>query len=165
MPIEQDEKACLFCEIYKDGREVIYENEHFYARFDLFPVSPGHAEVIPKRHVVSLFELTAGEWEALYGALSETIKVIESMNLRKLYQELLLLHPYNGKSALYCQQMLSHLGIGKKPDGYNIGNNEGTAAGRTVHHLHIHIIPRHFGDVADPRGGIRHIIPEGGHYQ
>lgn len=45
------------------------------------------------------------------------------------------------------------------PDGFTIGVNEGRAAGRTVDHLHIHMIPRHFGDVEDPRGGIRQAVP------
>lgn len=45
------------------------------------------------------------------------------------------------------------------PDGYTIGVNEGRAAGRTVDHLHIHLIPRHHGDVDDPRGGIRQAVP------
>lgn len=45
------------------------------------------------------------------------------------------------------------------PDGFNIGVNEGEAAGRTVHHVHMHLIPRYEGDVPNPRGGIRHVIP------
>lgn len=47
-----------------------------------------------------------------------------------------------------------------KPDGYNIGINDGQAAGQTVMHLHIHILPRYRGDKADPRGGIRSMFPE-----
>jgi diadenosine tetraphosphate (Ap4A) HIT family hydrolase len=50
------------------------------------------------------------------------------------------------------------------PDGYNIGVNVGRAAGQTVMHVHVHLIPRHVGDVADPRGGIRHVIPGKGGY-
>ncbi|MCK5064821.1 MAG: HIT family protein [Candidatus Fermentibacteraceae bacterium] len=45
-------------------------------------------------------------------------------------------------------------------DGYNIGVNEGTAAGQTIPHVHIHLIPRFERDVDDPRGGIRGVIPE-----
>lgn len=41
-----------------------------------------------------------------------------------------------------------------KPDGYNIGTNVGQAAGQVVFHLHVHLIPRYWGDVEDPRGGI-----------
>jgi superfamily II DNA or RNA helicase/diadenosine tetraphosphate (Ap4A) HIT family hydrolase/HKD family nuclease/SOS-response transcriptional repressor LexA len=51
-----------------------------------------------------------------------------------------------------------------KPDGYNVGFNSGDAAGQTVQHLHIHVIPRYFGDVKDPRGGIRHVIPNKANY-
>lgn len=43
-------------------------------------------------------------------------------------------------------------------DGWTIGINEGEAAGRTVHHLHMHLIPRRWGDVPDPRGGVRGVI-------
>ena len=46
-----------------------------------------------------------------------------------------------------------------KPDGYNIGINDGPTAGQTVPHLHMHLIPRYKGDQEDPRGGIRWIIP------
>jgi diadenosine tetraphosphate (Ap4A) HIT family hydrolase len=50
------------------------------------------------------------------------------------------------------------------PAGYNIGINDGPAAGQTVPHLHIHLIPRFESDVADPRGGVRWIIPEKADY-
>ena len=46
------------------------------------------------------------------------------------------------------------------PDGFNIGINDESAAGQTVMHLHMHVIPRYSGDVLDPRGGIRWIFPE-----
>jgi superfamily II DNA or RNA helicase/diadenosine tetraphosphate (Ap4A) HIT family hydrolase/HKD family nuclease/SOS-response transcriptional repressor LexA len=46
-----------------------------------------------------------------------------------------------------------------RPDGYNVGFNAGAAAGQTVPHLHVHVIPRFHGDVRDPRGGVRHVIP------
>jgi len=45
------------------------------------------------------------------------------------------------------------------PDGYNLGANVGAAAGQTVDHAHLHVIPRYVGDVADPRGGVRWILP------
>ena len=50
------------------------------------------------------------------------------------------------------------------PNGFNIGINDGPAAGQTVPHLHIHLIPRYNGDITDPRGGVRWIIPEKADY-
>ena len=46
-----------------------------------------------------------------------------------------------------------------KPDGYNIGINDGPTAGQTVPHLHMHLIPRYKDDLEEPRGGVRWIIP------
>lgn len=51
-----------------------------------------------------------------------------------------------------------------KPEGYNIGINVNESAGQTVPHAHIHVIPRYIGDVDNPRGGIRHVIPQKGYY-
>jgi diadenosine tetraphosphate (Ap4A) HIT family hydrolase len=50
------------------------------------------------------------------------------------------------------------------PPAFNIGINDGPAAGQTVPHLHIHLIPRYIGDRIDPRGGVRWIIPDKADY-
>jgi superfamily II DNA or RNA helicase/diadenosine tetraphosphate (Ap4A) HIT family hydrolase len=50
-------------------------------------------------------------------------------------------------------------------DGWNLGVNVGRAAGQTVEHVHLHLIPRYHGDIPDPRGGIRHVIPGKGNYR
>jgi diadenosine tetraphosphate (Ap4A) HIT family hydrolase len=50
------------------------------------------------------------------------------------------------------------------PDAFNLGLNDGPAAGQTMPQLHFHVIPRYTGDVPDPRGGIRHIIPSKARY-
>ncbi|GLI31819.1 hypothetical protein BCONGLO52_26600 [Brachybacterium conglomeratum] len=50
------------------------------------------------------------------------------------------------------------------PDGYNVGFNAGQAAGQTVFHAHIHVIPRFAGDVENPVGGVRHAVVGRGHY-
>jgi diadenosine tetraphosphate (Ap4A) HIT family hydrolase len=52
-----------------------------------------------------------------------------------------------------------------KPDGFNIGVNDDLAAGQTVEHAHVHVIPRYTRDVSDPRGGIRWIISEHAKYR
>lgn len=57
------------------------------------------------------------------------------------------------------RQMVAELDGRRRPDGYNIGMNCGAAAGQTVYHAHIHIIPRYSGDHPNPRGGVRAVIP------
>lgn len=129
---DMNTKPCLFCD--KDNHDVntvIAENEFAYARWDNFPASPGHTEIVPIRHVESFFDLTNEELDAIYD-LAKTAKQI-------------IIDKYH-------------------PDAFNIGVNDGEAAGRTVHHLHIHLLPRYIGDVPNPRGGIRHIIPGQGDY-
>lgn len=102
-----------------------------YSRWDNFPVSNGHAEVIPKRHVESYFELSQQEVESLYELLLMTKKEIDERY---------------------------------SPNAYNVGVNVGLAAGQTVFHVHIHLIPRYVGDVTNSRGGVRNIIPGKGDY-
>jgi len=51
-----------------------------------------------------------------------------------------------------------------KPDGFNVGVNCGEAAGQSVWHAHIHVIPRFKGDTPFPKGGVRHVIPLKGSY-
>jgi diadenosine tetraphosphate (Ap4A) HIT family hydrolase len=94
---------------------------------DGFPVNPGHTLLIPRRHVASLFELTAEEQAAVW-ALLPAVK--ERLDARH------------------------------SPAGYNVGVNVGEAAGQTVGHAHVHVIPRYVGDVEDPRGGVRWVVPE-----
>ncbi len=60
-------------------------------------------------------------------------------------------------SKVYVQKQFN-------PDGYNIGINDGPAAGQTIPHLHIHLIPRYIGDSPNPKGGIRWILPEKADY-
>jgi len=53
----------------------------------------------------------------------------------------------------------------EKWQGFNVGQNVGEAAGQTVMYPHVHMIPRRTGDMEDPRGGIRHVIPSKGNYK
>ncbi len=123
---------CIFCAFKSSDEDlIIAENESAFAKFDLNPVSLGHAIVIPKDHVVSFFDLTEDQLAKIYALVKDTQRIIENKH---------------------------------SPDGYNIGINDGEAAGRTVHHLHIHIIPRYIGDIPNPRGGVRHVIPGKGNY-
>lgn len=157
-------KDCTFCRIYKAQEGIIYEDKYFFAQFDKFPISPGHAEIIPKRHVDSLLNLTKEEWRELQGASTNVIRIVSKTNFRELYQSFLD-NPLNEKSSTFCRKMFDSIGIDKTLKDYNIGINEGEAAGRTIHHLHIHIIPRFLGDVEDYVGGVRHIIPGMGNYK
>jgi len=109
----------------------IAANRGAFAIWDSFPVSPGHALVIPRRLISSWWEATDEERHDLIALIDEVKKQIE--------------HRF-------------------APDGFNVGFNAGGAAGQTVPHLHLHVIPRYAGDVEDPRGGIRHVMPGKGNY-
>lgn len=117
---------CPFCKP-ESGRELILENELCYCVYDKYPVSKGHALIIPKRHCADYFELTGEEQTSCWKMVNE-LKVI----LDKKYQ----------------------------PDGFNIGINVNEVAGQTIPHVHIHLIPRYKGDVEQPEGGVRGVIPE-----
>ena len=121
--------SCPFCSLPRS--RVIDENRHGLLIRDGFPVSPGHSLVIPRRHILSLFDTSADELADLFSLLNRAKQVLASE-----------FHP----------------------DGYNVGINDGAAAGQTVPHLHIHLIPRFFGDLSDPRGGVRWVIPEKADY-
>lgn len=156
--------GCTFCNIYQKKEGIIFENQYFFTQYDKFPITPGHSEIVPKRHIASLFDLTKNEWEELQSAVPNLVKAVEQTDFIQLYRGFID-NPLNDKSVEFCNKMLNHIGISKKPDAYNIGINEGKAAGRTVDHLHVHLIPRFFGDVEDYVGGVRHIIPGMGNYK
>ena len=121
--------ACLFCEMTED--RIIDRNDLAYAIRDGFPVTPLHTLIIPKRHLLSYFELTPEEELDLTNLLKQTKRYLDEHH---------------------------------HPDGYNVGFNDGVAAGQTVMHMHMHLIPRYLGDVLEPRGGIRWVLPERAKY-
>lgn len=115
---------CIFCN--PDEEDIVLKNVHGYARYDGFPVSPGHLLVIPYRHVSNLFELTDEEIGGLWSLVKEGREFLDEK--------------YH-------------------PDGFNVGVNVGETAGQSIFHVHIHLIPRYLGDVEDPKGGVRGVIP------
>ena len=123
------EPDCPFC--FPPAERLFHTGKLVLGLWDGYPVSDGHALLVPKRHVATWFDASSEEQGELIEAIAITKRVIEER-----YQ----------------------------PDGYNIGINVGEAGGQTVFHLHVHVIPRYCGDVDDPRGGVRKIIPHRGCY-
>ncbi len=121
---------CPFCKVESE-REIIASSPLSVAFFDGFPVSPGHALIIPKRHVSSFFDLSQEERQDLLNLANSVKQIVEER--------------YH-------------------PDGYNIGVNVGEAAGQSIFHVHMHLIPRYQGDVPNPRGGVRGVIPDKQNY-
>jgi diadenosine tetraphosphate (Ap4A) HIT family hydrolase len=65
----------------------------------------------------------------------------------------------NGKRSSLADEARTRLLAELAPDGFNLGINVGRVAGQTVFHAHLHLIPRYQGDVENPRGGVRGVIP------
>ena len=122
--------ACPLCEKIDKG-ETVVTNESAAALWDAYPVSPGHALVVPRRHEANFLALAAQEQQDIWALVGKVRRRIEEE---------------------------------QSPQGYNIGINIGEAAGQTVGHAHLHIIPRYEGDVEDPRGGVRWVVPEKAKY-
>lgn len=116
---------CPFC--HPDPAGVFHQGNLIVGLWDAFPVTPGHALLVPRRHVNDWFGATVEEQAELSSALVMAKAAVEESGLQ--------------------------------PQGYNVGINCGAAAGQTVPHLHMHLIPRYAGDTPDPRGGVRRVIP------
>jgi diadenosine tetraphosphate (Ap4A) HIT family hydrolase len=107
---------------------VLEVDDLFAVVSDMFPVSPGHTLIIPRRPLTRFQELNAVE-------KSRLLEWVQWAQAR-------------------LQQTLT-----PAPEAFNLGVNDGKAAGQTMPQLHFHVIPRYTGDVADPRGGVRWVIP------
>jgi len=123
------ELACPFCAPAAD--RIFHAGRLTLGLWDAFPVNPGHALLVPKRHVASWFDATPEEQAELLSAVELARREIEKEH---------------------------------RPDGWNIGINIDAAAGQTVFHLHVHVIPRYAGDVPDPRGGVRFVVSSKANY-
>lgn len=118
---------CLFCDEVEKGENRLVDDDLFVARVDHFPLMPGHAEVLPKRHVQFVEQLTDEELGRMMNFVKEVMQTLRSQSETPI-------------------------------EGFTLGVNDGPAAGQTIPHLHLHIIPRRIGDVENPRGGIRHMF-------
>ena len=162
-PFEQD---CYFCRVSRgEADPFIFENRSFVGIFDTNPVNPGHTLLIPRRHVVSVFDLNETEQADYFDALRGIKSVIETTNLAHLYQNMLKRDYLKHRPKDHIETVLRLPFLGNKPDAYTVGNNDGRAAGRSIDHLHVILLPRYSGDVEDPGGGIRNVIPSRAKYQ
>lgn len=162
----ESEKNCYFCDVSSGKFDpFIFENNSFFGIFDTNPVNPGHALVIPKRHVASVFDLNEAEQTDYFDAIAGVKQVIESTDMKELYQSMLERDYLQDRPKDPVETVLQLPFIKQKPDAYNVGNNDGREAGRSIGHLHIILLPRYAGDVKNPRGGIRNVIPDRAHYQ
>ncbi|OGK24765.1 hypothetical protein A3A46_03670 [Candidatus Roizmanbacteria bacterium RIFCSPLOWO2_01_FULL_37_13] len=155
---------CFFCQVQSQSQQVIWNSDKLFAIYDSYPVSPGHTLIVPKRHVANLNEITDDEWNEVKIGINELSKLHQTSALKEIYTNFIKAE-ISDESAWFCNKALKHPRLNTKPDGYNHGVNDGRAAGRTVDHVHWHMIPRFDGDMIDPRGGIRYVIPEMGNYK
>jgi diadenosine tetraphosphate (Ap4A) HIT family hydrolase len=146
-----------------DTGVVLSSNPDWFVLLDSFPARPGHMLVIPKRQFSSYFEVTPEEWENLHDVIQRIPELMRSTDLRQEYESLQE-SPLNLASQSFLAKALGSKYLDVEPTDFTIAVNEGTYAGRTVDHLHLHFVPRYEGDVADPTGGFRHMFPGDGNY-
>jgi len=162
----QSQQDCYFCRVSRGETDpFIFENRSFFGIFDTNPVNPGHALVVPKRHVVSVFEMNEREQADYFDALRGVKRAIEATDLADLYRKMLNRDYLRDRPKDHIETVLQLEFLGKKPDAYTVGNNDGREAGRSIDHLHVILLPRYRGDVENPKGGIRVVIPSRAHYQ
>jgi len=151
---------CIFCnELATDALNIFHRSKSglFASRWDQFPLVPGHVEVIPVRHIQLMKDLSALEQSELLLFTQEVIPIIESTDLQTLYMSMKE-QIINDTSTRLIKKVLASTGLTVKPDAYNFGINDGPMAGQSVPHMHLHIMPRREGDVANPRGGVRNMF-------
>jgi len=122
--------GCIFCP-RGDAADLLAANDLAIAFPAGFPVSPGHALIVPRRHEADFFALAPEEQAAVVALVNPVRAAIDRLH---------------------------------SPDAYNLGANIGKAAGQTIQHAHFHVIPRYAGDVAEPRGGVRWVLPDTARY-
>jgi len=166
MSLTTSENNCYFCKVTSGQADpFIFENRSFISIFDTSPVNPGHALIIPKRHTASIFNLNEMEEADYFSAIKGVKRVIEKTDMIDLYQNMINMVSEQGRPKDLIEAILHLPFITNKPDAYTIGNNDGREAGRSIDHLHVILLPRYKGDVENPKGGIRNIIPSRANYQ
>ncbi len=166
MSPSHSEKKCYFCTVVNgEADPFIFENRSFVSIFDTNPVNPGHALIMPKRPVASIFSLNQVEHDDYFDAIYGVKQVVESTDMKKLYEEMLLRDDLNDRPTHHIETVLKLPFLGNQPNAYTLGNNDGREAGRSIDHLHIIVLPRFKGDVENPGGGIRNVIPARAQYK
>lgn len=159
------EHNCPFCAMVREARnEEVGQDGTFFWKLDIHPVSAGHLILMPVRHIYRLAGLTERELLGLQDAIIRGKHYIKRTNLVAAYEKLLE-RKLTEHSPAFVQKALEQLARDPQPIGFNYGVNEGEAAGETVPHLHMHLIPRYKGDVLDPVGGVRHMFHGMGNYK
>ena len=124
---------CILCAIAQHDERVesleVYQSPSFVVSLNLYPYSPGHLLLFPKRHIVDIRELTDEEAMELHAIQKLCIDVLDEVY---------------------------------SPHGYNLGYNIGRAAGASIQHLHLHIVPRYNRELGfiDIIGGAKIIVEE-----
>ncbi len=166
MSVTEPDENCYFCKVTRgEADPFIFENRSFISIFDTSPVNPGHALIIPRRHIASIFDLNETEQADYFNAIKGVKSVIEQTDKPVLYKNMIEMVSGQGRPIEHIEAVLKLPFISNSPDAYTIGNNDGREAGRSIDHLHIILLPRYKGDVDNPRGGIRNIIPGRANYQ
>jgi diadenosine tetraphosphate (Ap4A) HIT family hydrolase len=135
---------CEFCTLVQEKDQAIFYKDPaglFVAIWVSFPVSPGHALVMPRRHIQYFRDMNSEEKQCIAAVVAEVKDKIEATDLSTACDNLEVLSDRSADLIEQAKEEIRRV-AGRRPDAFNDRINDGPAAGQTIPHLHWHIVPR-----------------------
>jgi diadenosine tetraphosphate (Ap4A) HIT family hydrolase len=144
-------KGCRFCDLLLENSfDIFYQDDDFYVALDNCPKMPGHFLVVPKRHVLSVDELSDSEFLGFRKVSRDVLSMFAGFDFVTRYEIFLrMAREEDSKLIKRCQgaiDFFSRENSKISPVGFSWGLNEGKMSGQEYEHLHMHVLPAYSGN-------------------